>query len=57
MKGEMGGEGTSGRDFILRAASVVMGLPECGKWGASCLQSYAVSLERRIRRGGAERRR
>jgi len=36
VKGEMGGGGTLGRnfswslDFILRAAPVVMGLPECG---------------------------
>ena len=63
MKGEMGGEGTLGRhfswslDFILRAASVVMGLPECGQRGEACHQSSAGSLEGRMQRGAAERRR
>ena len=63
MKGEMGGEGTLGRDFswsldfILRAASVVTGLLECGQRGEACHQSSAGSLEGRMQRGAAERRR
>ena len=64
MKGEMGGEGTLGRhfswslDFILRAASVVMGLPECGQRGRPVIRALLAPWREGCRgerqRGGGD---